>query len=102
MPAAMPITSVFFECKSDGFAGGASSFAARVEAAANSFTAAGGGAVPVAPSVNRIVQRGHVSTAPGGTCVGSNRNGQLGFGHFSAVAIADPSGSSEIGDADRL
>src|SRR5436853_626002 len=37
------------------------------------------------PRVNRIPHRGQVSTTPAGTRDGSNRYGQLGFGHFSAV-----------------
>lgn len=50
------------------------------------FGAIGGGGT-AGPRVNRIPQRGHVRIAPGGTCVGSNKKGQLGFGHFNAFAI---------------
>ena len=39
------------------------------------------------PRVNRIPHRGQASTTPGGTVVGSNRYGQLGLGHLSAVDI---------------
>jgi hypothetical protein len=54
---------------------------AAVGAGAAAVTGGGG------PSVKRIPHRGHVSTTPPGTRDGSNRYGQLGFGHFNALDI---------------